>query len=206
METFRTNLAELTPEERLRWRRYRIRAGDTLASIAARHGASVADLQRTNQLKGTHIRAGSYLLVPISTAALDRHALSPELSPASDIHYTVKPGDSLWTIARHHRVSHHKLASWNGLSTQDVLQPGQRLLIQQPSMPDARPQKVAANAITSRSSVSYRVRKGDSLYTIARRFDVSVADLQRWNRLAGRYLQPGQKLLLYLDVSELQAL
>ena len=46
--------------------------------------------------------------------------------------------------------------------------------------------------------MNYRVRKGDSLYTIARRFQVSVTDLKRWNRV-GRYIQPGEKITVFID-------
>jgi membrane-bound lytic murein transglycosylase D len=48
------------------------------------------------------------------------------------------------------------------------------------------------------NQVSYRVRKGDSLYVIARRFQVSVADLRRWNGISGRLIKPGQQLTVYV--------
>ena len=48
----------------------------------------------------------------------------------------------------------------------------------------------------------YTVRRGDSLYRIAERFRVSVVDLKKWNTLPDKYLQPGQKLKLYVDVTE----
>jgi membrane-bound lytic murein transglycosylase D len=51
-------------------------------------------------------------------------------------------------------------------------------------------------------TVNYRVRQGDSLYAIAQRFNVSVNDLQRWNDIAtNRYLQPGQRLRMQVDVT-----
>jgi len=57
----------------------------------------------------------------------------------------------------------------------------------------------AARGITagSRRKVHYRVRRGDSLYTIARKFAVSIRDLRRWNRV-GRYIRPGQRLTVYV--------
>ena len=49
--------------------------------------------------------------------------------------------------------------------------------------------------------IAYRVRKGDSLARIAKRFQVTVKDLAKWNRLdVKRYLQPGQRLTIYMDV------
>ncbi len=50
-------------------------------------------------------------------------------------------------------------------------------------------------------ALRYTVRKGDSLYRIANKFNISVADIKRWNRV-GKYLQPGQKLKLYVDITQ----
>ena len=50
--------------------------------------------------------------------------------------------------------------------------------------------------------ISYTVRNGDSLSRIASRYSVSVSDLHRWNTIKGKYIQPGQKLKLYVDVTE----
>ncbi len=52
------------------------------------------------------------------------------------------------------------------------------------------------------SSVSYKVRKGDSLSRIAQRFSVSVPELKKWNKLPKKYLKPGQRIKLYVDVTE----
>jgi membrane-bound lytic murein transglycosylase D len=203
---FRSNLARLEPDKRMLWQRYRIRAGDTLGSIAARSNTTVAELQQVNHLKDTRIRVGKQLLIPRSAGPLDSDTPSPGSSPQAKTDYLVKSGDSLWTIARSHRVSHRQLADWNGISTRDLLKPGQRLVIQRSPRGDAGPQKVSARSTGNRSAVAYRVRKGDSLYTIAQRFRVSVTDLKRWNKLSGNNLQPGQQLDLYLDVSNQQAL
>jgi membrane-bound lytic murein transglycosylase D len=55
-------------------------------------------------------------------------------------------------------------------------------------------------------TVNYTVRNGDSLYRIAQKFSVSIADLRRWNNLSkGKYLQPGQHLKLHVDVTRLSA-
>ena len=103
-----------------------------------------------------------------------------------DAVHVVKRGDTLWNIARTHKVSHRKLAAWNGLTVNDTLQPGQLLHVGGHSTD----QKVR--------TVVYRIKQGDSLYTIARRFKVSVKDLRRWNKFSSRYLQPGQQLTIYL--------
>ena len=104
----------------------------------------------------------------------------------------VRRGDTLWDLARTYDVSVSQIAGWNSIARDSILQPSQRLTI-----------KVPALAITDAEGlqqVAYEVRKGDSLWLISRRFNVSVRDLQRWNALSNsRYLQPGQKLLLYIQ-------
>ncbi len=98
--------------------RHRIRRGESLSTIAQQYGVSVGNLQRWNQLNDPHrIRAGQNLVV-----------LAP-LKPAGNRRYRVQPGDSLWRIARRHRVSVESLRNWNRLSVDSILQPGQVLLL-----------------------------------------------------------------------------
>jgi membrane-bound lytic murein transglycosylase D len=125
--------------------------------------------------------------------------------------YVVRRGDSLYEIAGRFNVSVDQLREWNA-PLGKYLQPGQVLVVAQAAGSPAAPAgtRVASLLETkpqgARSSVRYSVRKGDSLYTISRRFNVSIADLRRWNSLPGKYLQPGQKLKLYVDVTEQAAL
>ncbi len=212
VERFNEQLARLDPSKRLRWQRYRIRPGDNLGTIARRHGTTVSVLQQVNHLKGTRIRAGRHLLIPLSSKPAEHYALSQEqrqrrLQGASrkgrKTHHKVRRGDTLWEIARRYGVSYKRLAAWNGMSPRDPLRPGQTLVVWVPNgartalaAPDTRAR------VNTQSSLYYRVRKGDSLSRIAQRFNTTVADLRRWNSLKGKYLQPGQKIRVYLDVAE----
>ncbi|HKJ53239.1 MAG TPA: LysM peptidoglycan-binding domain-containing protein, partial [Gammaproteobacteria bacterium] len=96
-------------------------------------------------------------------------------------------------------VTTRALAKWNGMAPIDTLQVGQKLVVW--TSGQARPvsfnQTRPSNAL---HALRYTVRKGDSLYLIADRFNVSIADIRRWNRL-GKYLHPGQKLKLYVDIT-----
>jgi membrane-bound lytic murein transglycosylase D len=113
--------------------------------------------------------------------------------------HIVRPGQSLWSISRSYGVTTKALAKWNGMAPIDTLQVGQKLVVwtsgqlQQVSIGQTRP----SNAL---HALRYTVRKGDSLYRIADKFNISVADIRRWNQL-GKYLQPGQKLKLYVDIT-----
>ena len=153
------------------------------------------------------------VLVPVSKAAAARQLVArlppspvPTLvaestgkPPASGKTHTVRAGDSLWTIARRYHLNVDRLAAANGLKPSSVLQPGQKIALGASSRPAhsanaAKPAKTTKAAKSARAQ-SYAVRQGDSLWTIARQFKVTVKDLQRWNRLKAKQdLQPGQPL------------
>ncbi|PKM22270.1 MAG: lytic transglycosylase, partial [Gammaproteobacteria bacterium HGW-Gammaproteobacteria-14] len=204
---FRQALAELPPEQRLRWQEYTIRPGDTLGGIARQHNTNIEALREANRLRGNTIVAGRTLLIPQPSAAADSYPLSADnrlqtrqnQSPAgrSRTNYTVRSGDSLWTIARRHNVTVRELAHWNGMAPGDTLAAGRQLVIWTQG-PTAAPSADRPEMIRR---VNYAVRRGDSLHAIANRFNVSVTEITSWNNLnARRYLQPGQRLTLFVDV------
>ncbi|MCU7904713.1 MAG: LysM peptidoglycan-binding domain-containing protein [Candidatus Thiodiazotropha sp. (ex Epidulcina cf. delphinae)] len=211
VETFRGRLKALPPEKRLTWKRYEIKPGDSLSVIARNHGTTGKLLKQVNKLKGNRIRAGKHLLIPVSSKSLDQYAYSVEQRKAAirnrprsgyKQHYQVKSGDSLWQIARAHKVSYKQLAAWNGMAPGDPLKPGQKLVIWVKKPPSSELSLLSLQPDGAQSKLHYKVRRGDSLSRIAQRFKVSVSDLKRWNTLNGKYLQPGQRLKLYVDVTE----
>ncbi|MEJ2592782.1 MAG: LysM peptidoglycan-binding domain-containing protein [Candidatus Thiodiazotropha sp.] len=212
-EIFRDRLEALPPEKRLTWKRYQIKPGDALSTIARKHNTTTKLLRQVNKIRGNNIRAGKHLLIPVSSKQFDQYVYSAEQRKAaiqnrqrrgSKQHYVVKSGDSLWTIARAHHVSYKSLAKWNGMAPGDPLKTGQRLVIWVKQTSAASPDisLLDVQPAGTQRSLHYRVRRGDSLSRIAARFKVSVSDLKRWNTLDGKYLQPGQRLKLYVDVTE----
>ena len=106
--------------------------------------------------------------------------------------HTVKSGDTLWDISREYDVTVKQLASWNKLKTNAVLRLGQKLTV-------FKDEKAATQTVlvNTERTITYKVRKGDSLARIATKFNVSVNEIVKWNNLTGqKYLQPGQKLKL----------
>lgn len=181
--------------------RYKVKSGDTLSVIATKHSTTTKVIQTANNLSGTSIRVGQYLMIPTSVKDDKAYALSASNRLAKTqslargkykLTHTVRSGDSLWTIARANNVSHQALAKWNGMGPRDTLRVGQKLVIWKDS---------TDGAIIR--TVFYQVRNGDTLSDIAARFSVKTHDIVKWNDLANqKYLKPGQKLKLYVDVTK----
>ena len=210
----RDGLATLPAEARVAWTRHRIRPGEALSLIARRYGVDVETIQRANRLDGSRIRAGDALLIPVASgpdeaysgavAQRDARRAAGAAARAGDarrVEHRVSEGESFWSIARRHGVGMRELANWNGLGLADPLRPGQTLVLFKAPAPD-----VAAPPATARASIvrelAYRVRDGDSLWRIAQRFGLQIADIVDWNRLEpDQLLQPGQRLKLFVDVT-----
>ena len=106
--------------------------------------------------------------------------------------------DSLWSIAQAHEVPLARLVKVNQIGPKEVLRVGQRLVI--PGGTGASGAPVAGRDVIRK--VRYGVRRGDSLAKIASKFNVAVGDIAQWNKIdPGNYLQPGQRLLIYVNVA-----
>ncbi|MCX2833941.1 LysM peptidoglycan-binding domain-containing protein [Microbulbifer thermotolerans] len=197
-EAFASALAKLPVDQRVTWQRYRIARGDTLSTIARRYETTVAAIREANNLRNNNIRAGSTLLIPSASGPASQYAYaldqrvkrSQNAGKGVKTSYTVRPGDTLWDIARSLNVSVRQLASWNNMAPADTLRPGRQLVAYSGSTDSSR---------TTRK-LSYKVRKGDSLYRIASKFRIDIDDILRWNKISkSHYLQPGQRLTLFVD-------
>jgi membrane-bound lytic murein transglycosylase D len=166
--------------------RYRIASGDTLGAIARRFGVSVRQLMAWNGLPSARIRAGRYLVVQPEDGGRAVYASSSsDAGPAPTGRYTVRRGDNLSEIAGRYRVSVSELQAWNRLSGSQV-NVGQVLQVPGASRSEA--------SEASPSSGRYRIRSGDNLAGIARRFGQSVEDLQAWNSMRGTRIHAGEWL------------
>jgi membrane-bound lytic murein transglycosylase D len=208
-EQFRLAVAQIPPSERINWVRHKIKNGETLSHISQKYRTTIPLIRDVNNIRGNQIRAGKYLMVPTATRSLNTYSLSQQ-SRTSAIQNTnrsgtkkfhiVRPGQSLWSISKNYGVTTRALAKWNGIAPIDTLSVGQKLVVwTRPtlSQPVSLNQTRPGNAL---HALRYTVRKGDSLYLIANRFNIKVSDIKRWNRV-GKYLQPGQKLKLYVDIT-----
>ncbi|WP_095210360.1 lytic transglycosylase [Endozoicomonas ascidiicola] len=202
-EQFRTQLAALPAEQRLSWQRYVVKAGDNLGKIANDFNTSIDVISEANKLNSTIIRIGQGLLIPVATGKSEAYTLSASqrlaakqnrgVSGRSKVEYRVKSGDSFWSIARKYEVGVSELTRWNNLSPRDTLRIDQALAIWTEQESDG----------SILRKVNYTVRSGDSLAKIASRFNVEVNEIQDWNNdLNGKYIHPGQRVIVFVDVTD----
>jgi len=207
-EKFRQSLAELGDRQRVKWTRHRIKNGETLGHIADRYGTTTTVLKQINGVRGTMIRAGRHLMVPHAIKSMDSYTLSAQARAArtrnkarngTRTEHIVGSGESFWTIAQRYGVTTRQLAAWNAMAPRDTLAVGRRLVVwhnqplvaSAPADPGARTRRLV-----------YTVRSGDSLARISSRFRISVGQLLKWNKISvNKYLQPGQRLVMYVDVT-----
>lgn len=168
---FAWNYADLPDEAKQPATAYTVRRGDTLSEIAVQFGISTDALRRLNGIRGSIIRPGDQLVVPVQE-------YTSALTPTGDEHQPmrvqygtappVRPLDPIKTA---------DLAS----DTADT------------SAPDEVSSTAEAET-ASAAPTTYRVTRGDTLGEIAQRFDVTIRELQVWNDLNGTRLYPGQRL------------
>jgi putative chitinase len=151
--------------------------------IARAHGMSVDELARINKISSRRrIYPGQILRV--TDAPLASAARTSSSSPARRT-YRVRPGDTLWEIARRHGTSVSALTRANKLSSRSRIYPGQILTLP------------AGGSSVRRGSQTYVVRRGDNLTRIARQFGIGVSDILERNRIVNpERIAIGMKLVI----------
>jgi membrane-bound lytic murein transglycosylase D len=212
LDTFNASLLEQPSSQRVSWKRYKIVSGDSLLRLANRYHVSVDVLRTINNIDSNMIRTGKTLMIPIASKSAAAYTLSAaqrvinkqqqitQTQASQRIEYKIKSGDSLWKIADKYKVSIKQIASWNKIGTKSVLQIGDKLNL----WPRSSSTKLATAERNVVKKLTYKVRSGDNLSVIAHRFSVTVDDIQKWNQSLTKYLQPGQKLSLLVNVTKLK--
>lgn len=154
---------------------YTVVKGDTLYKIANQFGVTVNDIITANNLKSNTLQIGQKLSIPI---------LKQE-----NIEYYVQSGDSLWSIARKFNTTVDEIKKLNNLTT-NLLNINQRLLI---------PKEIDNNISEQQKYYEYTVISGDTLYSIARKYNTTVNELLSYNNLSSTALSLGQKIKIPIE-------
>lgn len=160
---------------------YTVGSGDSLYSIAKKFGISVDKLKEANNLTSNLLSVGQILRIPVEQANNQPNNNNTTTTPTNEIVYVVQKGDNLYAIARKYNTTQDELMRYNNL-TSNLLSIGQTL-------------KIPVNQTTN-NQTTYTVVSGDSLYSIAKRFNTTVDEIKRKNNLTSNNLQIGQKLAI----------
>ena len=182
-----------------------VTAGQTLSRIASTHNSSVAKLAAANNIKNVNlIFIGQKLTIPDDATTNTTKANTTSSAPATSTGtYTVKSGDTLWRIAINHGLKLGDLILKNHLSMNSIIYPGQKLVVSDQaatsqSTPASNTQtQSTANSASTITSSTYTVKSGDTLNSIARATNVSVATIAGLNNIKNvNFIYPGQQLVL----------
>jgi len=229
-QTFRTNL-ESYNKPLVSWQTYFAKPGERLEKIAKQFGIHVSKLRDVNDLPANKkIKKPATIIVPngkvtdfkptsnqkssvissasaaetVGASTTDHRdqmqndektsdtlaALENEPNIEASVTYKVEQGESIYGIAKRYGITVKQLKTDNGLTSNSLLT-GQILTI---NTHQAKPS-------TSKNTRTYIVKRGDTLHSIAEKFDVALIDLKRWNNLKGNHIEPGSKLNILESVT-----
>ncbi|MGH7807415.1 MAG: LysM peptidoglycan-binding domain-containing protein, partial [Thermodesulfobacteriota bacterium] len=169
---------------------HRVRRGDSLGEIARRYGVSMSSIKRANRMRGSMIRAGQVLAIP-GGSRVAYSSTNATVRKSESIKHKVRRGDSLGRIAVSYGSSVSAIKSANGIKGSEIIV-GQVLTI-----PGGK--TVTKNNGKAGDVIKYRVKKGDTLWDIASKYDVSVSSIKRWNNLSSSQLASGKQLTIYVE-------
>jgi len=195
-QRFIEGYAALDKADRVKYLRHRVKRGDTLLSLSKRHHIRVEDIIALNSIRNPRaLKVGSDLILPLKKGYTSRplDEMQDDYVRSYRRSYKVRNGDSLWSIARKFSVTQKELRVWNRLGWSNLLHPGQTLIVSNKGRGKGR----ATSHRGPLKKITYKVRAGDSLWTIGRRYAVATRQIISWNNLpADHILHPGDKLTL----------
>jgi membrane-bound lytic murein transglycosylase D len=202
-ELFLKNFEALQPLQRSQFKTHIVKKGDTFARIARSCRVEVELILEINRLKRTsRLSTGMNLLIPIPISQDIKPTMmakkkfngnDPSLK-SNEIIYTIKKGDTLWSIANEMGVNIGVLSRWNNLHPEKKLIPGDKLKIRMISAPDSFEEPIRKKG---GKEIIYVVKEGDTLWGIAKKYHITVSDIKTWNHLSGGdRIHPSDQLTL----------
>ncbi|RME34838.1 MAG: LysM peptidoglycan-binding domain-containing protein [Deltaproteobacteria bacterium] len=197
-QRFVEGYAALDPRDRIHYLRHRVRPGDTLLKLAQKHHIRVEDIIALNDIANPRaLRVGTDLILPLKKGYTRRplEELRDDYIRTYRRTYTVRKGDSLWKIATRFGVTEKELRVWNRLGWSNLLHPGQKLIVSAKAVRHHRSR--SSRHAGPVKKIVYKVRSGDTLWDIGRRYRVATRQIRVWNNLDENHvLHPGDKLTL----------
>jgi len=203
-EFFLSKYGELKERGLLSQFKHRVRKGETLSSIAKRYNVSLSALIEVNSIRNPHrIRANRYLTIPAydgyTRAGGKYFTNKASLSDTDFITYKIKRGDTIYEIAQLFQTDVKSIKFYNNIRN-NLIFPGDVLKIPTNEVKTQKKEEtfLTSDTINDKGVIVYEIKTGDSIYTIARKFNCSVSDIKKWNSIANKkYIYPGEKLYIY---------
>jgi LysM repeat protein len=191
--------------------RYRVRRGDTLGAIAARHRVSIASIKDANSMRSSMIRSGQVLTIPGSTGRYYDTEVQT-VSATKVARHRVQPGETLGGIAAKYNVSITTIKRANGIKGSTIMSgqeldipyiangstyvAGSEVAYADTSATTVTTARATSQASATRASTRYTVKSGDTLGKIAARHGVSAASVQSANNMRGTVVKRGEVLTI----------
>jgi LysM repeat protein len=172
---------------------HKVISGESLFNIAKLYNVSVDDLKKLNNITDGKIKPGQEIKIaqPSETLASTQESVKT-VSAAKTITHKVKKGESLFMIAQNYNVSVDELKKLNNL-TVGKIKPGQTIKIHQPTETIASTTE-PTKPVSTAKTITHKVKSGESLFLIAKNYNVSVDDLKKLNNLTDGKIKPGQEI------------
>ncbi|TRX23694.1 LysM peptidoglycan-binding domain-containing protein [Flavobacterium franklandianum] len=178
---------------------YVVQKGDNLSSIAKKNNVSVAEIKEWNHLSNAPIQLGMSLQV--TQKEVNEKEIIASTTKTENVEYIVKKGDNLGNIAKKFGSSVDDLKQWNILENNTIAMGSSLIVaksevaIENNGVANTFSKKESLAATSKSKSNNYLVKKGDSLYSISKKYPgVSISDIEKWNDIKGKELKPGMKL------------
>lgn len=158
---------------------------ETLYAISKKYNVKVADIQKWNTIVGTKIKKGQQLYIMVTPK---------NETPANTekrTYHIVQKGEGLWSISKKYHVTVNDIKEWNDLES-DVISVGQKLQV-------VAPEAVEEKKAIEKESKFHKVVKGETMYSIARTYDMSVEELKKVNNLKSNELKIDQLLIVKVE-------
>jgi membrane-bound lytic murein transglycosylase D len=208
-DKFQTAMAAIPEDKRVLWRYHKVLSGETLSGVAKKYRTTEKAITEVNNLESEELVANSRLVIPITAGKKQTEGIGSFSKHAT--HYKVRKGDTVLSVADDFGVPPEKVRKWNHLKG-NSLRAGRGLLIYKPVAAGRGEPEVAAkssgakrrggkssNSLAKSSpegKKTHTVKQGETLTSIASRYNTTVAALQKYNGRASANLHPGDVLVI----------
>ena len=197
--------------------KYTVKSGDSVWKIANDHGISMNQLIEWNNIKNNFVYPGQQLIVSnggssSSTTTNTGNASSSSnnagSTAASGTKYTVKSGDSVWSVSNKYGISMNQLIQWNNIKN-NFIYPGQQLIVKGGSAATSTntssttaattpstPNTSNTTSTASTGDTIYTVKAGESVWGVANKHNITMDQLIQWNNIKNNFIYPGQQVIV----------